>query len=106
MSEVSEWTRMYMIVPAALQAWANEQASQLDTDGGAQSFSVPLSATGAAPATHYGAAGLVREDTRQIVLTQLVPAAPGALAYSELDGWTWVKALEDAGLQVIAPEEI
>lgn len=103
---MTEWTRMYLIVPAGLQAWANVQAAALDADGGQGTFSVPLSPTGLDPATHFGAAGLVRPTTRQVVLEQLVPNAPGTLAYDELDGWRWESALEHAGLIVIPAEEI
>lgn len=102
---MSDWARMYLIVPAELQEWANGQAELLDTDGGADSFSVPLSADGLEPATHYGAAGLVRLSTKTLVVDQLVPAAPGTLAYDEGDGWSWETALQDAGLKVIREEE-
>ncbi len=101
-----DWYRMFLIVPAALQVWANGQAAALDADGGGDTFTVPLSATGVAPATHYGAAGLVRPGTRDVILGQLVPNAPGSAAYDELDGWSWPSAIEDAGLQVIPSEEL
>lgn len=100
----TSWFRMFLIVPAGLQVWANQQASALDTDGGGDTFTVPLSATGADPATHFGAAGLVRPETRTVVLEQLVPNAPGSRAYDEADGWSWDSALEDAGLQAIQEE--
>src|SRR5438132_10058179 len=50
----TRYTRRFIIVqPAAGRAAANTQALSVDTVGGAQTFRVPLSPTGTAPATHY-----------------------------------------------------
>lgn len=52
--------RVCIVIPAAAQARAAQVLDVLDPDmGGALTFSVALSATGAEPATHYGCAGVV-----------------------------------------------
>ena len=45
--------RIVIVVPAARQAAANALARQIDPVGGDKTFTVPLSPTGALPATHY-----------------------------------------------------
>jgi hypothetical protein len=51
--------RYLVILPAADQAQANVLAkSEFDSDGGEKTFSIGLSATGQAPATHYWCSAL------------------------------------------------
>lgn len=45
--------RAIIVVPAAELANANAKAAEVDTVGGSRAFTIGLSATGAAPATHY-----------------------------------------------------
>jgi len=95
---------MFLFVEVADQEWANEQAAALDADGGAETFTVPLSSSGDEPATHFGASSLVRPATRDAILGALIPSRPSAAAYEESDGWTFATAAEDLGLRVIRPE--
>lgn len=45
--------RLIILVTAEIAAQANARAKELDAEGGERTFTVGLSATGAAPATHY-----------------------------------------------------
>lgn len=45
--------RAIVVVTADVAASANAEAKKIDTIGGERTFTVGLSATGAAPATHY-----------------------------------------------------
>lgn len=74
---MSDWTlSIVMIVPAALQETANRLACALghDTLPG-DTFSVPLSADGAEPATHYGC----RSAAQQSFVDLLTAAGSGSL---------------------------
>lgn len=113
--------RHIVIISAAEQAAANVVAAQIDPDDGANTFSVPLSADGNEPATHYGC-HTVSDDTMagamfdaQPVLTsvkwwRLNPAGEmiDSNTASGTPGvaWRWADALAALGLQVIEPEEV
>jgi hypothetical protein len=71
--------RLHIVVTAAERAAANQAAQGLSgnpADGG--TFNLPLSPTGQAPATHYRCCVALTEAAYQQVLTQLLPAFPGA----------------------------
>lgn len=74
---MSDWSlSIVMIVPAALQDTANRLACALDYDVlPGDTFSVPLSATGQAPATHYGC----RSAAKQEFIDMLAAAGQGTL---------------------------
>ena len=95
------WVRLHVTVPVALGSAANATAEGLDFDAGADTFEVPLAPPGATEPTDLGASTLVRPHTAETIVTELLPAFAGARVYSELGGWTWRSALEDAGLQVL-----
>lgn len=56
---MTAWTHRTMIVPAALAPLARQLAAGIAGESGQGMWQTPLSATGAAPATHYISAGLV-----------------------------------------------
>ena len=78
---MSEWPySVVMMVPAAIQALANQLAAGLDH--GPSNFSVALSANGSEPATHYGC----RAQTQQSFIDLLTAAGGGTLP--EIEGMT------------------
>ena len=74
---MSDWSlSIVMIIPADLRDTANRLACALDYDVlPGDTFSVPLSATGAEPATHYGC----RTAAKQEFVDMLAAAGQGAL---------------------------
>ncbi len=74
---MSDWTlSLVAIVPAAQQEAANRLSCALGYDAlPGNTFSVPLSATGQAPATHYGCRSLAKQEFLDI----LTAAAGGQL---------------------------
>lgn len=118
----SAWLfRMHVIVPAYARTAANGLAAQVGPGGAAelQTFSVPLSASGEAPATHYGCSTLATQAIRAALQANL-GSVPGVLAYTcnaETGAllattsqaaqaqvgqvWGWGQCLDDAGLQTV-----
>ena len=110
--------RHIIIVSDADRAAGNQAAAGIDPDvGGALTFAVPLSPTGAEPATHWGCSSLTTEAMRQamegaeVVLPSVcwwrLDAATGLLLATSTEHgvmgeeWTWADALAAMGLQVV-----
>lgn len=101
--------RVIVFVEASDQAAANVQAALLDPDiGGNQTLSIPLSATGSAPATWYSCGATCRLVTYNAVLSlqATFPTAKIYRGYNEYDEgpetkYTLQDALTDAGLQLV-----
>jgi hypothetical protein len=74
---MSDWSlSIVMIIPADLRDTANRLACALDYDVlPGDTFSVPLSATGTTPATHYGC----RSAAKQEFVDMLAAAGQGVL---------------------------
>lgn len=70
---MTTWVHRTIIVPAPFVEPARNACAALAGSGGAGMFTVPLSPTGAEPATHYASTGLI-EDTFAALL-----ADPSAL---------------------------
>lgn len=68
------WIHRTIIVPDAVAAPARMACEALAGAGGAGMFSVPLSANGAHPATHWISSGLIEQDFADLL------ANPDALA--------------------------
>ncbi len=128
---MSRWPHtIVMIIPAALLAVGNAIGRALDPDiGGEHTFSVPLSADGTEPVTHYGASTAAAESfvqtvqavtTEQVGLVELVaadyaarwpglapPSAEECAAFLAqtviLADTTWSDALDQAGVQMLSP---
>ena len=78
-----------------------------ETDGEANSFGVPLSATGQEPVTHRGASGSITEEMR--VLIQDIFA--DEFQNSVIEIWpnyinNWAEFLAENSLMAIEPEEV
>lgn len=120
----SDWAyRFYVVVPAALQDAANEQAAQIDPDsGGMGTFSTPLSADGNEPATYYGTSTLTTQTGHDAII-QIAPQMVGASYFcvdantSELlatntpvelgQAWDYWKTLDYLNLKLVSqPIEI
>jgi hypothetical protein len=97
--------RVLIIIPAAYQAAANQASLAFDPIGGAETFTVGLSETGAEPATHFWASIQMREETFQGV-QQLLPAQfPNAVMVEynmDAEPNRPAEVLEEMGLQVMA----
>jgi hypothetical protein len=79
--------RLILVVPAADQSRANAAAEQWDPAGGAETFRVPLSAAGLAPASHYGCSVQMREATYQAVAALVAAQFAGStLREWDMDG--------------------
>lgn len=70
--------RCLIVIPAADQARANQDALQWDPEGGDRSFTVGLSPTGAEPATHYWASAVMSDATFAAVAAKVAADYPGA----------------------------
>lgn len=80
--------RIHMAIPADLLPLAQSISLAMDPDsGGDGTFSVPLSSSGEAPATHYGASSAAAQDFAQNVLDIISGIIPLSLlvesAYAE-----------------------
>jgi hypothetical protein len=64
MAETLYTDRLIIVVVASLQAQANSRAVEIDATGGLQTFTAGLSASGAAPATHYWCSWQLLPDER------------------------------------------
>lgn len=97
-------TRRIFIVLAAVGATANGLALQLDTVGGAQTFTVGLSADGNSPATHYWCSWVVDLSNHPDIEQTLQQAIQNGQAW-EFDGETTSPddALATLGLQRLTP---
>lgn len=97
-------TGRIFIVIAAVVATANSLALQLDEVGGAQTFTVGLSADGNAPATHYWCSWVVDLTGHPEVEQTLQQAIVNGQAW-EFDGETTLPddALATLGLQRLTP---
>lgn len=103
--------RIIMIVTAADQETANDIAVNIDPDSGGQfTFSVPLSATGNDPATHYACSTLIKPATlTQVEAVKLQQFPTGVIYRGEHDlddeegvtRYTFEDAIAHAGLQRI-----
>ena len=103
--------RVTLVVEAADQAAANQQAATLDPDtGGDKTFSIALSATGANPPTHYACFGVVTLPTLAAIEALYASDFPtgriyrGHNPYDDEPGitrWTFKDAIADMELQVI-----
>jgi hypothetical protein len=63
--------RWILVVPEAVAAAANNHAAQVDRRGGGQTFTVGLSASGAAPATHYWCGWQLTDDADSRIRARL-----------------------------------
>lgn len=80
------WVRVHLIVPSNMVARANQAAALLDSDaGGLDTFSVPIIMGGGDVITHYGASGLMREDTLNEVKGNQLRLFPGAKVHQSRD---------------------
>ena len=68
------WTHRTIIVPDAAVAGARMACEALAGPGGSGMFTVPLSATGELPATHWISSGLIEQEFADLL------ASPDALA--------------------------
>jgi len=115
---MSNWTRVILTIPAEHVDAANRLARIFDPDtGGASTFGAcALSPTGEAPATHYMANTLIRQDYLSTLddpeqalaaltaLAEEYDREPAAQA--DIDAWcTYVVVGEPEGLQRIVHEE-
>lgn len=128
---MAEWLHtVIMIIPAELLESANAIARALDPDtGGDRTFSVPLSADGSEPATHYAASTAAAESFVQTVLAVTAgqaelaalvagdyaarwpglapPAAEACTAFLAaaviVVDRSWGEVLEMAGLMMLSP---
>ena len=97
-----------MIVTAADQEAANGYAASIDPDiGGDRTFSIPLSATGAVPATHYATDTVVTIETLEQIAALQAAEFPMAMIHrghhdfdheSEINRYTFDEVLAEAGL--------
>jgi hypothetical protein len=102
---MKEWIRVFVFIPEDQMEEASKFGKKIDPDtGGAETFSVRLSVDGLEPPTAYGASTIARENTVEQIKRKL-PDFPGAKLYEEREGWTWRKALKDAGLRQITAWE-
>lgn len=97
-------TRRIFVVLAAVIATANSLALQLDTVGGAQTFTVGLSADGSLPATHYWCSWVVDLSGHPEIEQTLQQAIQNGQAW-EFDGETVSPddVLSTLGLQRLPP---
>lgn len=89
----------FLFVPAASKPSADAMARQLNPEpmpDAAESFLIPLSASGVAPATHYACGVLLSDNGKTSV--EANKAAMSGVSYYESDGWTFETALADIGL--------
>ena len=103
--------RVTLVVEAADQAAANQQAATLDPDtGGNKTFSVPLSFIGSNPPTHYACFGVVTLATLAAIEALHASDFPNGKIYRghnpyddepAITRWTFEDAIADMGLQVI-----
>ncbi len=68
------WVSRTIIVPDAAVAAARAACEALAGAGGSGMYTVPLSPTGEAPATHWASSGLIEQDFADLL------SSPGALA--------------------------
>lgn len=93
--------RVLIIVPAADQARANAAALTYDPSGGQLTFTVPASANGAEPASHYLCHTLMRENVFTAVTALIAASFPGTLMLEVAGDVT--QALADLSLDIISP---
>ena len=103
-----------LIVTASDQSLANEVAAGIDPDtGGVHTFEVPLSATGAGPATHFAAHTAIRPATLEEVEILQVSTFPDGYIFRDHNHWdaepeisrySFDEAISSIGLQVIREE--
>lgn len=115
-------TRYLIVVRADLATKANAAASKPDTDpdGGDKAFTVPLSASGSAPAQAYwcswwmntATAAAIRQRLRDEGATaaEVTPIPAGGspasnrfAVFDTADGWTPATVLDAVGLRVLPP---
>jgi len=112
--------RVVIIVPAASKSVAEAAARQINSTGpdyAGDAFTLALSATGNAPATHYG---LYTSATDEMVeeMASALPSISGVQFWRHGVGgdlqasnvtapsgqaWGWEQSLDAAGLRVVAP---
>lgn len=110
------WVSRTIIVPDAAVAAARAACEALAGAGGSGMYTVPLSPTGEAPATHWASSGLIEQDFADLLanpdgLSAVATAAgldPAPLVaivaasdISDLAVEPWEGALERLGLQLI-----
>jgi len=94
--------RAHIVVAASDRDAANQFAAQVDPDsGGPYTFNIPLIPSDGpddAEPTHYGCSTrLTGSGAAQV--EQLKPQLGSVQLYWLSGGWTWGRALEDAGLK-------
>ncbi|MCR4341024.1 MAG: hypothetical protein NUW01_14175 [Gemmatimonadaceae bacterium] len=98
-----------VVIPAVQQADMNQAALQWDPTGGEETFTVPLSADGAEPASYYWCGTWMTQATWDAILAQFsaVENPSGSARYANTSGsklydgatWTPEQVLTDVGLQ-------
>ena len=104
-----------LIIPASLRDQANALGEAMGW--GPDNYSVPLSASGSEPPTHFGLhawaqpsfaamlAGVAQGDVPEVpgLSAAQVAEVVGALivSFAEIAGWHWERVLADNGLQVV-----
>lgn len=96
--------RRILVVPAALQAELNAAATTLDPTGGDATFTVGLSSTGLAPATHYVCNAALRLATWEFVEQVLAPQYEAAQIFDGNEQ-TIDQVLTGLGLRFVGSEE-
>lgn len=105
--------RIIMVVTTADRDAANQQAAAIDPDvGGVNTFSVPLSATGENPPTHYACDTVIKAATLATVESIQAASFPDGMvcrSHNEYDGDVVAKksfseVLADMGLTRIDSE--
>lgn len=96
--------RLLCIIPANLQAQANQRAKEVDTIGGERTFTAGLVPTGSTPGTaptHYWCGWWLTLPEWNAIKTKLDTAALRSAGVKFYDGLTTTpdQALADSGLQ-------
>lgn len=102
---VTKWQYREIIVVAAADADPHgARWTLIGPDTGERlTFSVPLSATGLEPPTHYGC-NTALTDAMLALIDQAEAAGLALARYRVGLDWDWESALADAGLRVIKKE--
>lgn len=91
MSETRWVWRYFMVLPAAAQAAGDSLGAALDPDsGGAGTFALPLSATGAGSPSHFGASVPATESMHSALVAAMTAHPLGSLA--------WYRTVASTGL--------
>ena len=72
---MTTWTHRTIIVPDAVVEQARQACAALAGSGGSGMYSVPLSPTGAFPATHWASSGLIEVEFAHLLETPSVLTA-------------------------------